>query len=58
MEWTKVEPPAGLKDRVAALAEPRISEALKPAGEERARPAMAALKATIQEQLAAEFPTT
>ena len=56
MEWTKVEPPAGLKERVAALAEPRISEALNlPEKSERAQ-AMAALKATIQEQLAAEFP--
>jgi len=56
MEWTKVEPPAGLKERVAALAEPRISEALNlPEKSERAQ-AMAALKATIQEQLATEFP--
>src|SRR5438093_8598356 len=56
MEWTKVEPPAGLRERVAALAEPRISEALNlPEKSERAQ-ALAALKATIQEQLAAEFP--
>jgi len=56
MEWTKVEPPAGLKERVAALAEPRISEALNlPEKSERAQ-ALAALKATIQEQLATEFP--
>jgi polyribonucleotide nucleotidyltransferase len=56
MDWTKVEPPAGLKQRVAALAEPRISEALNlPEKSERAQ-ALAALKATIQEQLATEFP--
>src|SRR5690242_12298601 len=56
MEWTKVEPPAGLKERVAELAEPRISEALNlPEKSERAQ-ALAALKATIQEQLATEFP--
>jgi len=56
MEWTKVEPPAGLNERVAALAEPRISEALNlPEKSERAQ-ALAALKATIQEQLATEFP--
>jgi polyribonucleotide nucleotidyltransferase len=56
MEWNKVEPPAGLKERVAALAEPRISEALNlPEKSERAQ-ALAALKATIQEQLATEFP--
>ena len=56
MEWTKVEPPADLVARVKALAEPRISEALNlPEKSERAQ-ALAALKATIQEQLAEEFP--
>src|SRR5258708_24991246 len=56
MEWTKVEPPADLVARVKALAEPRIAEALNlPEKAERAQ-ALAALKATIQEQLAAEFP--
>ena len=56
MEWTKVEPPAGLVERVKALAEPRITEALNlPAKAERAQ-ALAALKATVQEQIAAEFP--
>ena len=56
MEWTKVEPPAELVARVKALAEPRISEALNlPEKAERAQ-ALGALKATIQEQLAAEFP--
>jgi len=56
MEWTKVEPAAELVARVKALAEPRIAEALNlPEKAERAQ-ALAALKATIQEQLAAEFP--
>jgi len=56
MEWTKVEAPANLVARVKALAEPRIAEALNlPEKAERAQ-ALAALKATIQEQLAAEFP--
>jgi len=56
MEWTKVEPPAELVARVKALAAPRISEALNlPEKSERAQ-ALAALKATIQEQLAEEFP--
>jgi polyribonucleotide nucleotidyltransferase len=56
MEWTKTEPPADLVARVKALAEPRIAEALNlPEKAERAQ-ALGALKATIQEQLAAEFP--
>jgi polyribonucleotide nucleotidyltransferase len=56
MEWTKVEPPAELVARVKALAEPRVTEALNlPEKAERSQ-ALAALKATIQEQLAAEFP--
>jgi polyribonucleotide nucleotidyltransferase len=56
MEWTKVEPPPALVARVKALAEPRVSEVLnRPEKAERAQ-ALAALKATIQEQLEAEFP--
>jgi len=56
MEWTKVEPPADLVARVQALADTRLSEALNlPEKSERAQ-ALAALKATIQEQLEAEFP--
>src|SRR6266498_577795 len=56
MEWTRVEPPAGLVSRVKELAEARVSEALNlPEKAERAQ-ALAALKATIQEQPAAEFP--
>ena len=56
MEWTKVEPPAALTARVKELAEARVAEALNlPEKSERAQ-ALAALKATIQGQLAAEFP--
>ncbi len=56
MEWTKSEPPAELVTRVKSLAEPRVAEALQlPEKSERAQ-ALAALKATIHEQLAAEFP--
>ena len=56
MEWTKVEPPADLVARVKALAEPRISEALNLAVKAERTQALAALKNTIHEQLAAEFP--
>ncbi len=56
MEWVKVEPPAPLAARVRALAEPRVAEALNlPEKAERAQ-ALAALRSTVQEQLAAEFP--
>src|SRR5260370_10342393 len=55
MEWTKVEPAVGVVTRVKAVAELRIGEALNlPEKAERAQ-ALAALKATIQEQLAVEF---
>ena len=56
MEWTKVEAPANLVARVKALAEPRISEALNLAEKSERTQALAALKNTIHEQLAAEFP--
>ncbi|HWZ27680.1 MAG TPA: polyribonucleotide nucleotidyltransferase, partial [Gemmatimonadales bacterium] len=56
MEWTKVEAPADLVARVKALAEPRISEALNLAVKAERTQALAALKHTIQEQLATEFP--
>jgi polyribonucleotide nucleotidyltransferase len=56
MEWTKAEPPADLKQRVEALALPRIIEAMNlPRKEERAQ-AMSSLDATIKSQLEAEFP--
>src|SRR5207302_379449 len=56
MEWTKVEPPAGLVARVKQLAEARVSEALNlPEKSERAQ-ALAPLKATIQAELGPVFP--
>ncbi len=56
MEWTKVEAAADLVDRVKALAEPRVAEALNlPEKAERAQ-ALSALKSTVQEQLAGDFP--
>jgi polyribonucleotide nucleotidyltransferase len=56
MSWSKVEPPAELVARVRQLAEERVVEALNlPEKAERAQ-ALAALRATVTEQLAAEFP--
>src|SRR5216110_2873000 len=56
MEWTKIEPAPELVTRVKQLAEPRIAEALNlPAKAQRAQ-ALAALKSTIVQQLAEEFP--
>ncbi len=56
MAWTKAEPPAELVTRVHALAGARVREALNlPEKSERAQ-ALAALRATVTEQLAEEFP--
>ncbi len=56
MEWTKVEAPAALVQSVTALAGQRMAEALNlPEKAERAQ-ALSALKATVREQLASEFP--
>jgi polyribonucleotide nucleotidyltransferase len=56
MEWTRAEPAAELVDRVKTLAEQRVAEALTlPEKAERAQ-ALSALKSTVQEQLAADFP--
>ncbi len=56
MGWTKAEPPAELVSRVRELAGARVREALNlPEKSERAQ-ALAALRATLTEQLAAEFP--
>jgi polyribonucleotide nucleotidyltransferase len=56
MKWTKVEPPAALVARVTQLAQARVSEALnRPEKSERAQ-AISALKSSIREQLATEFP--
>jgi len=56
MSWTKAEPPEQLVARVRELAGERVREALNlPEKSERAQ-ALAALRATVTEQLAAEFP--
>src|SRR3989449_465999 len=56
MEWVKTEPAAALVARVREFAGPRVTEALNlPEKAERAQ-ALAALRATIQDQLGAEFP--
>src|SRR6185503_4368357 len=56
MEWTKAETPADLVARVHELAEARVAEGLNlPEKSERAQ-ALAALRATVIEQLTAEFP--
>jgi polyribonucleotide nucleotidyltransferase len=56
MEWTKVEAPAALVASVKALAGRRVTEALNlPEKTERAQ-ALAALKSTVQDQLASEYP--
>ena len=54
--WTKTEPPAALVARVRELAGARVHEALNlPEKSERSQ-GLAALRATVTEQLAAEFP--
>ncbi len=56
MEWTRVQPPEALVARVREVAAARVAEALNlPEKHERAQ-ALAALRATIQGELAAEFP--
>ncbi len=56
MAWTRAEPPAELVTRVHELADARVAEALNlPEKSERAQ-ALAALRATVTEQLAEEFP--
>jgi polyribonucleotide nucleotidyltransferase len=56
MEWTRVQPPEALVARVRDVAAARIEEALNlPEKHERAQ-ALAALRATIEGELAAEFP--
>ena len=56
MEWTKAEPPAELVARVKALAEDKVDEALTLAVKAERTQALSAIKSTIVEQLAAEFP--
>jgi len=56
MEWTKAEPPAELVARVKTLAEERVAEALTLAVKAERTQALSALKHTITDQLAEEFP--
>ena len=56
MEWEKVEPPADLVARVKELAEDRVREALTLAEKAERTQALSAIKSTIVEQLAEEFP--
>ena len=56
MEWTKAEPPADLVARVKALAEDKVDEALTLAVKAERTQALSAIKSTIVEQLAEEFP--
>ncbi|MEK6609522.1 MAG: polyribonucleotide nucleotidyltransferase, partial [Gemmatimonadota bacterium] len=56
MEWKKFEAPAALAKRVKEIADPRVLEAMNlPEKAERAQ-ALAALSATVKQQLEAEFP--
>ena len=56
MEWVKAEPPAELVARVKELAQARVTEALTLAEKSERTQALSAIKSTISEQLAEEFP--
>jgi polyribonucleotide nucleotidyltransferase len=56
MEWVKAVPPADLVARVTALAEPKVDEALRLAEKAERTQALSAIKQTIVEKLAEEFP--
>jgi len=56
MEWTKAEPAAELVARVKELAEDKIAEALTLAEKAERTQALRAIKSSIVEQLAEEFP--
>jgi len=56
MEWTKAEAPAELVARVKELAEDKIAEALTLAEKAERTQALSAIKSTIVEKLAEEFP--
>ncbi|MDP3909768.1 MAG: polyribonucleotide nucleotidyltransferase [Gemmatimonadales bacterium] len=56
MEWVKAEPAPELVARVTALAEPRVAEALRLGVKAERTQALSAVKQTIVEQLAEEFP--
>src|SRR6266496_2607206 len=56
MEWVKAEPPADLVARVKELANDKISKALTLAVKAERTQALSAIKQTIVEKLAEEFP--
>src|SRR5216117_1471779 len=56
MEWVKAEPPADLVARVTELADDKVSEALTLAVKAERTQALSAIKQTIVEKLAEEFP--
>jgi polyribonucleotide nucleotidyltransferase len=56
MEWVTVEPSADLVARVKALAEDKVTEALTLAVKAERTQALSAIKSTIVDQLAEEFP--
>src|SRR6266498_1908240 len=56
MEWVKAEPPADLVARVKELADDKVSEALTLAVKAERTQALSAIKQTIVEKLAEEFP--
>ena len=56
MEWTKAEPPAELVARVKELAQDKVGEALTLAEKAERTQALSAIKQTIVQTLAEEFP--
>ena len=56
MEWVKAEPPADLVARVKELADDKVAEALTLAVKAERTQALSAIKQTIVEKLAEEFP--
>ena len=56
MEWVKAEPDAALVQRVKELAQARVTEALTLSEKSERTQALSAIKSTITDQLAEEFP--
>jgi len=56
MQWTKPELPAGLGDRVNALAQPKILEAINQAEKHTRMQAVEAVKKAVGQELLVEFP--
>jgi len=56
MEWVKAEPDAALVHRVKELAQARVTEALTLSEKSERTQALSAIKSTITDQLAEEFP--